>query len=93
MTISSVAWTEFLCGPVQAHEVELAARLLPDPIPFLAEDAAEAARLFNSSGRRRGSLIDCMIAAVALRAEGVLATANRKDFQRLDAYGLTLTPY
>jgi predicted nucleic acid-binding protein len=88
--ISSVAWAEFLCGPVGEKEVELAVRILPDRYPFTQEDAALAARLFNLSGRRRGTFIDCMIAAVALGANASLATTNPEDFRRLEPAGLQI---
>jgi predicted nucleic acid-binding protein len=88
--ISSIAWAEFLCGPVGKQEVELAARILPDRQPFTEEDAALAARLFNFSGRRRGTFIDCMIAAVALQADASLATTNPRDFRRFEPAGLQI---
>ena len=86
--MSVIAWTEFLCGPVEASQVELVLRIVREPIAFIDEDAATAARLFNQAGRRRGSLTDCMIAATAIRAEAPLATANPKDFRPLEALGL-----
>lgn len=86
--IGSVAWCEFLCGPVNPEHVELVLRIVRDPLAFLAEDAALSARLFNDSGRRRGSLIDCMIAATALRSGSAVATANPEDFIRFEPAGL-----
>jgi len=86
--IGTVAWSEFLCGPVDAGHVELALRIVREPVPFLAEDAALSARLFNLSGRRRGSLIDCMIAATALRSGAAVATSNPADFRSFASAGL-----
>jgi predicted nucleic acid-binding protein len=86
--MSSIGWAELLCGPIGVTEITLASRIITDPEPFLVSDAALAARLFNLGGRRRGSLLDCMIASVALRVGATLATANPADFQRLDGAGL-----
>ena len=52
--------------------------------------AEEAARLFNLTGRRRGSHADCMIAASAIVAGAPLATLNAADFQPLVPFGLSL---
>jgi len=90
LNISSIAWTEFLCGPVPAHHLTLAQRLFPSPAPYLPEDAVVAAELYNSSGRRRGSILDCMIAAVCVRRNATLATSDVADFQRFAAWGLRL---
>jgi predicted nucleic acid-binding protein len=88
--ISAIAWAEFLCGPVTREAVELAERLVGDPAPFRGADAEWAARLFGASGRRRGSLADCMIAAAAIGASASLATADPRDFARFSAAGLEL---
>lgn len=88
--MSVITWTEFLCGPVAAAEIELAARMVEEPEPLIAGDAGVAARLFNLGGRRRGSLTDCMIAAVAIRVGAELATTDTADFRRLEPAGLTL---
>ena len=88
VAISCIAWAEFLCGPVETSDVDLAARIISDRVSFVDEDAVMAARLFNLSGRRRGTLIDCMIAAVALRTGASLATTNSEDFRRLRSAGL-----
>jgi predicted nucleic acid-binding protein len=88
--MSSIAWAEFLCGPVEKNDVTLAARIVPDRQSFNDQDAALAARLFNFSGRRRGTFIDCMIAAVALGVGASLATTNPDDFRRLQPTGLQI---
>lgn len=88
LAISSIAWTEFLCGPLQTEQIDTAARIIPHCIEFAEPDARLAARLFNETGRRRGSLTDCMIAASALRAGAALATASPADFRRFEGLGL-----
>jgi len=88
--MSAVAWTEFLCGPVGAADLELVDRIVQDRVAFGEGEATLAARLFNEAGRRRGSLADCMIAAVAIRAGAALATENPKDFRRFEPAGLAL---
>jgi len=82
LRINAVAWTEFICGPLDAGDLSLAATIVGEPLPFAGDDAVHAAELFNQTGRRRGSLFDCMIAATAIRANAILATGNRIDFQR-----------
>jgi predicted nucleic acid-binding protein len=88
--ISSVSWAEFLCGPVDEEAIALAKQVLEPVEPFLPEDAPNAAQFFELGGRRRGSFVDCMIAATAVRARAALATANAADFRRLEAGGLKL---
>jgi len=88
--MSSVAWAEFLCGPVEPAALELLDRVVSERAAFGEGEAMLAARLFNESGRRRGSLADCMIAAAAIRAGVSLATDNPKDFRRFETAGLTL---
>jgi len=87
---SAVVWAELLCGPLTAKQAEVALLLVGEPVPFGREDAALAASLFNAAGRRRGSLVDCMVAAAAIRAEAALAIANEADFARLQPHGLRL---
>jgi len=83
LAMSSIAWAEFLCGPLNGRQLDIARRITPELIPFTDKDATLTAELFNESGRRRSSLTDCMIAATALRCNARLATANQADFQRL----------
>jgi predicted nucleic acid-binding protein len=88
IAISTVSWTEFLCGPVGANDIELASRVVDEPVALQADDASLAAKLFNLAGRRRGSLNDCMIAATALRVGASIATTDLADFRRFEPAGL-----
>lgn len=90
LAISSIALSEFLCGPVTIDETVLVEGLLGSPEPFLATDASKAAELFNSTGRRSRSLADCQIAAVALRCSAKVATINVTDFAPFQGHGLSL---
>lgn len=88
--MSTIVWAEFLCGPVEPRHLELVARFVLHYLPFDEPDSVLAAHLFNGSGRRRGSLADCMIAATALRADAPLATENISDFRRFEPAGLVV---
>jgi predicted nucleic acid-binding protein len=88
--ISSIAWSEFLCGPLTPQDEALAEVLFTAPEPFLTGDARKAAELFNVTGRRSRSLPDCQIAAVALRCGARLATSNVSDFTLFQSHGLIL---
>jgi predicted nucleic acid-binding protein len=90
LAVSAIAWAEFLCGPVEPSDVDLVGRVVSERVPFGEGEAALAARLFNESGRRRGSLADCMVAASAIRAGASLATGNPRDFLRFAGAGLDL---
>src|ERR1700683_2495419 len=61
--ISAIAWAEFFCGPLNNTQRELSVQLVGEPETLLAEDSVLAANFFNQTGRRRGTLLDCMIAA------------------------------
>ena len=91
LAMSAVAWAELLCGPLAPSEMESVAEFVGQHRDFTPEQAVMAARLFNESGRRRGSLVDCMIAASALADGASLATANEADFRRFKTSGLELT--
>jgi predicted nucleic acid-binding protein len=88
--VSTVAWAEYLCGPLDPQGEAIAKQMFPLPEGFLAPDAALAADLFNKTGRRSRSLADCMIAAVAIRCGAKLATINATDFRPLVQHGLIL---
>ncbi len=90
LEISSLAWGEFLCGPLSSAAEAYARRLFPDALALERGDAEKAAELFNRTGRRSKSYADCCIAAVALRAQAALATSNRSDFLPMTAHGLLL---
>lgn len=91
VTTSAVAWSEFCNGPLSKAQKDAAFAVLDRQITdFTWREAEEAARLFNLSGRRRGSHADCMIAAAAIVSGAPLATFNTEDFQRLAPFGLQL---
>lgn len=88
--ISTVAWAEYLCGPLDPTADAIARQMFPNPEAFLPADAVLAADLFNRTGRRSRSLADCMIAAVAIRCGAKLATINTSDFEPFRSYGLAI---
>ena len=90
VNMSTIAWSEFLCGPLPPDTAELAARLLSETVPFGEDEAEVASMLFNQSGRRRGAMVDCMIAATALCRNVRLATSDLRDFERFEPHGLIL---
>ena len=90
INMSSVAWAEFLSGPVTEAETIEVRSLIDDIEHFGERDARVAADLFNQTGRRSRSLPDCMIAALAIRCGATLATVNLRDFRRFEPFGLKL---
>ena len=88
--LSAVAWTEFQCGPVSDRAIHAAALLTGKPVAFDGLDAVTASGLFNFGGRRRNSIVDCMIAAIAIRSGAAFATNNLRDFERFAPFGLDL---
>ena len=90
LTMSAMAWGQVLCGPLETEDQALAERIIREVVPLGAEAAREAARLFNGTGRRRGSFPDCLIAATAILARAPLATTDREDFERFQPLGLQI---
>ncbi len=89
---SSIAWYEFLCGPVDDEGVLVVQTLLRERIiPFTADQASESARLYNATGRKRHLRIDAMIAAAAIIVNAELATADTEHFMDFIPLGLRLT--
>ena len=88
LAVSAVAWAEFLCGPLERPALEFATNIVDRHIDFTPTHAEIAARLFNLSGRRRGTLTDCMIAATAITENAPIATTNERDFHRFQEAGL-----
>jgi len=88
---SSICWYEFLCGPVDEKGIEMMGMILRGRIiPFTAEQAQEAATLFNKTNRKRSLRVDAMIAAAAIVGRAALATDNDRDFSVFEELGLTL---
>jgi len=91
LAASSIAWAEFLNGPVSREHIRDMNYLVEGRIvSFGAREAQKAAELFNITGRKRAARFDCFIAATAICAGAPLATQNRKDFAPFTAAGLRL---
>jgi predicted nucleic acid-binding protein len=90
LCMDSIAWTEFLCGPVHPDERRLAEQIVTERVSYSETDAQRAAELFNATGRRRGALVDCMIAAAAVGRDAGLATLNRDGFRYFEPFGSRL---
>ena len=88
LAVSAICWSEFLCGPMDKSQLMFLERILGEPLIFGRADAERAAELFNAAGRRRGSHLDCMIAAIALREGASLATSDITAFTRFHVSGL-----
>lgn len=87
----AVAWHEFVRGPILDKDRDRALRIIEWRIlPLDRSHAEKAAALFNTTGRRRGSTSDCMIAAVAIVIESDLLTWNMADFEPFVPCGLKL---
>src|SRR5579859_8297685 len=65
--VSTIAWAEYLCGPLDPQAEAMAKRIFPSAESLLTSDSVMAADLFNKTGRRSRSLAACLIAAVAIR--------------------------
>jgi predicted nucleic acid-binding protein len=93
MSTSSIAWYEFLCGPVSKEQIQTMRLFLAGGIiPFREIHAQESARLFNRVNRICRLRVDTMIAATAMVEQSELATKNHADFQLFAPLGLRLTP-
>jgi predicted nucleic acid-binding protein len=90
VAISAIAWAEFLCGPLTDPDRVTARKLAGLPLAFGEAQADGAARLFNHGGRRRGSFVDCLIAAAAMADRATLATGNPEDFRDFVDVGLEI---
>ena len=89
--VSAVVWSEFLNGPVTPREIRDASIMLEGRIiVFGVIEAEMAAKIYNQTGRKRGTRNDCFIAATAICSRVTLATLNRKDFSPFVSAGLRL---
>jgi predicted nucleic acid-binding protein len=92
VSCSVLAWAEYLCGPLSREERELSWQLIEGSPAKLDGFVAElGAQFFNATGRRRGSLADCLIAATAVSHNAVFMTLNERDFLAFESLGLKLT--
>jgi predicted nucleic acid-binding protein len=89
--VSSIAWSEFVTGPVEPEEVRDALLIVENRIiPFGQAEAHLAAKLYNQAARQRDLRVDSFVAAVAISSSASLATENRRDFSPFVPGGLRL---
>ncbi|MES2682440.1 MAG: PIN domain-containing protein [Pseudomonadota bacterium] len=89
----AMAWYEFMNGPVQPEDVQLALRFVEQRVlPIDRAQAELAAELFNQTGRRRALRFDIMVAAAAISNGAELFTFNVADFKPFVPMGLKLLP-
>ena len=83
LLLPSLVLYEWLRGPRQREELEAQEALLPreHALPFGAEEAAVAAKLYGDASRSRGREVDLAIAASAIVQGAALWTLNVRDFE------------
>ncbi|MCE0482739.1 MAG: PIN domain-containing protein [Methylacidiphilales bacterium] len=91
LATSSIAWAEFLNGPVRPDQIEHLEYLIQgNIIAFGRREAEISSRLINQTGRKRGMQPDCFIAATAICARARLATLNQRHFAPFASLGLQM---
>ncbi len=90
-SISSIAWHEFLCGPLDREQKDNVLDLVQNRIvPLNSEMAEEASELFNLIGRKKGMKADCLIAATCICENSEFLSWNADDFKKFKPFGLML---
>jgi predicted nucleic acid-binding protein len=90
LSIAAVVLYEWLRGPRTREELAVQEDLFPRAraVPFGADQAALASRLYRVTRRARGREIDLVIAATALHDGATLWTLNRADFTDIEELSL-----
>ena len=94
LSLSAIVLYEWLRGPRTRAELAVQEDLFPRAraVPFGAEQAAIAARLYRTVKRPRGREIDLAVAACALHDGAALWTLNRADFRDIQELTLIRDP-
>jgi predicted nucleic acid-binding protein len=90
LVLSTIVLYEWWRGPRTDDELTVQQELFPveTAVPFAAEQAEAAARLYRAVRRARGREVDLAIAACAMTSGAALWTLNPGDFR--DVPGLRL---
>lgn len=89
----SAVWYEYVVGPLENEEAEMAHAFLQGGIVDVSESDAElAANLYNEMGRQRRFKTDALVAACAMGSDAELVTGYMADFEPFVEYGLRLIP-
>ena len=90
VNVPALVWTELMIGDLPQPTRDELHSLFPSPEPLFAADATKAAELFVRTGKRPGTLRECLIAAVCLRVRARLATLAIQNFNHFESFGLVL---
>jgi predicted nucleic acid-binding protein len=89
LEVSVITWSEFFNSPHTEEQKNAVHAVSRGGIqPFTQVQAEFASRLFHMTGCKRGSHVDCVIAAAASCNHHPVATRHIAEFERFIPYGI-----